>query len=608
MGTEFYVGKRLSYDGQLCTVRYIGEVKGTKGEWLGVEWDDPIRGKHSGEHGGVKYFECLNSHPTSGSFVRPTRRADSPRSFVEALKAKYAPEEYEDPQVRIVFVGNKNQSKDPLARLNQPIRISGKEVEEVGFDKIRKQLSELSELKILILDGLRMSRSIASLRERQKTGGSDLDVWPAGLTDIRDASSKATELDVSRNLFEEWREVASICEQLEKLKSLRADGNRFRDTSLTETEKARCLKAFQNIKTLRLEENLLPWEQLATLTHLFPAVTTFDASSNQYMSLTSHFLNPTITDLTLEDNSFKSLSSLSPLTKLPNLKRLVLKSNKIFEINAPGEPVPIFPASLSEVDFSFNELSTWTFINALEHVFPGLTALRVSQNPLYHSLQAADGRALSPEDGYMLTLARLGNLKSLNFSPITAKERLNAESYYLSLIAREVTFAPEHLEEQILSSHPRYKWLCEEYGEPVIQRSANAVNPNSLAARLIRFSFYLSDAAKAKLSGSGAGFEEKFEMEIPMGFTAYSFLGIVGKRLGVKPMDCRLIWETGDWIPAPKTDEVVEADWDSDSEEEDAKEKSGAGMVLREVEILPGTRSVGTWIDGMEAVIRIELK
>jgi dynactin complex subunit len=58
MATEFYVGKRLSYDGRLCTVRYRGEVKGTKGEWLGVEWDDPIRGKHSGEHGGIKYFEC----------------------------------------------------------------------------------------------------------------------------------------------------------------------------------------------------------------------------------------------------------------------------------------------------------------------------------------------------------------------------------------------------------------------------------------------------------------------------------------------------------------------------------------------------------------------
>lgn len=58
MAEEFYVGRRLSYDGHLCTVRYVGAVKGTKGQWLGVEWDDPTRGKHSGEHNGVRYLEC----------------------------------------------------------------------------------------------------------------------------------------------------------------------------------------------------------------------------------------------------------------------------------------------------------------------------------------------------------------------------------------------------------------------------------------------------------------------------------------------------------------------------------------------------------------------
>jgi hypothetical protein len=51
-------GSRLSINGALCTVRYVGEVQGTKGQWLGVEWDDPTRGKHSGDHQGVKYFEC----------------------------------------------------------------------------------------------------------------------------------------------------------------------------------------------------------------------------------------------------------------------------------------------------------------------------------------------------------------------------------------------------------------------------------------------------------------------------------------------------------------------------------------------------------------------
>lgn len=61
MASEVYVGKRLSYGGHLCTVRYVGEVKGTNGDWLGVEWDDATRGKHSGEHGGIRYFECTCS-------------------------------------------------------------------------------------------------------------------------------------------------------------------------------------------------------------------------------------------------------------------------------------------------------------------------------------------------------------------------------------------------------------------------------------------------------------------------------------------------------------------------------------------------------------------
>lgn len=55
---DAYVQQRLSYDGHLCTVRFVGQVQSTKGDWLGVEWDESDRGKHNGEHGGVRYFEC----------------------------------------------------------------------------------------------------------------------------------------------------------------------------------------------------------------------------------------------------------------------------------------------------------------------------------------------------------------------------------------------------------------------------------------------------------------------------------------------------------------------------------------------------------------------
>lgn len=54
------VGQRRSFDGHLSTIRYVGTVQGTTGDWLGVEWDDASRGKHSGEHKGVRYFTCMN--------------------------------------------------------------------------------------------------------------------------------------------------------------------------------------------------------------------------------------------------------------------------------------------------------------------------------------------------------------------------------------------------------------------------------------------------------------------------------------------------------------------------------------------------------------------
>jgi hypothetical protein len=516
---------------------------------------------------------------------------------VAALKAKYADEDFEDPDVHVVFVmkeGDNEKRKEQPVKPSQPIMFNGKVAEEVGFDKIRKQLAQLEELRFVILDGLCMSRPEVRL-------GANADIhqnWLEGATDIKDACPKAFELDLSRNLFEEWREVAAICDQLDHITSLRVDGTRFRDTTLTDAEQQRCIKAFANIRTLKLENNLLPWEDVTRITHMFPSLTIFSAASNFYSALTPSSLNHTITDLTLEENAFSSLSVLQPLTTLPNLQRLILKQNNISEITSPGHQMPVFPATVTEVDLSFNEIVTWSFIESLQHVFPGLTSLRVSHNPLYTSLVAPDGRALSADDGYMLTLARLGNLATLNHSPINPKERLNAESYYLSLIAREVQFAPETQRETILASHPRFAWLCEEYGAPDLDRAANAVNPNSLAARLLRIKFRLA-------ATHGPAELAVFDTEIPMGCTAYTVMGIVGRHFGIEPIKCKLVWETGDWMPARRTmADVGEEDWDSEgSDREDGQER-----VMREVEIMPGTRSVGTWIDGLEATVRVEVK
>uniref|UniRef100_A0A7N8X1Q3 Tubulin-specific chaperone E n=1 Tax=Mastacembelus armatus TaxID=205130 RepID=A0A7N8X1Q3_9TELE len=65
------MGRRVSCGEERATVRYVGPVPPTAGLWLGVEWDNPERGKHDGSHEGVQYFACRN--PKGGSFVRPAK-------------------------------------------------------------------------------------------------------------------------------------------------------------------------------------------------------------------------------------------------------------------------------------------------------------------------------------------------------------------------------------------------------------------------------------------------------------------------------------------------------------------------------------------------------
>lgn len=75
-------------------------------------------------------------------------------------------------------------------------------MEEVGFEKIRRQLAELQELRVVLLDGA----CIAAV-------DSDLD----------EQNLKIIELDLSRNLLESWHDITDICSSLHYLQSIRLE-------------------------------------------------------------------------------------------------------------------------------------------------------------------------------------------------------------------------------------------------------------------------------------------------------------------------------------------------------------------------------------------------
>jgi dynactin complex subunit len=83
----FSIGDRIKFGNDVGEVKYIGSVGSHPGTWLGIEWDDPSRGKHNGNVDGVEYFK--SSKPgNSASFVRPAK-AMKLRSLMEAFQERY---------------------------------------------------------------------------------------------------------------------------------------------------------------------------------------------------------------------------------------------------------------------------------------------------------------------------------------------------------------------------------------------------------------------------------------------------------------------------------------------------------------------------------------
>ncbi|CAM1507021.1 Fc.00g066620.m01.CDS01 [Cosmosporella sp. VM-42] len=576
MSSPHNIGQRVSYDGALCTVRYIGEVAGTNGSWLGVEWDDPARGKHDGCHKEVRYFTCISKAPTAASFVRPSRPADSPQSFIAALNDKYASEFHQ------------KNGRGSVAE----IVISGKRAEEVGFDKIRRKQAQVKELKIVILDDMQMATALA---EGEEEGT------------IEKTCPRIVQLDLSRNLFDRLGPVVDICRELPALQSLSINGNRFQNV-LQDATLEGAERAFRGVKELSLEETMLSWEELCHIAAKCPSIAALDAGSNQLRALPSvgySGIASTLTSLNLEVNEFTSLVDIRSLTNLTKLRNLHLKGNNITGLAPEGSEAPIFPPSVQYLDVSYNNIQTWLFVDQLSKHFPGLTGLRIGHNPFYDGMDT-DAKVSASEESHMLTIARIASLKSLNFSAVTEADRTNAETFYLSRIAKQLATVAEGAEASVLDLHPRWAELCEIYGEPSVIRRQE-VNPAFLESRLISVEFQLE------------GNQTKI-VKIPKSFDIYAVKGLVGTMFGLSPLKLGLVWETGEWDPVAGFDDQ-EGDSSDEEEAEEERERQGIDLaavediagkpgrwVKREVELKDGPRQLGYCVDGLDVKIRVEAR
>ena len=405
------VNTRFLCDGYKGTVRWAGEVAGTEGIWLGVEWDDPNRGKHDGTHQNIKYF--TTKHPKSGSFLR-AKKADFGSSFSDALREKYKNLKGRN------FQANTEYLEDLRKNMNAPF------VELVGLEDVKGIKEELDLLLHL---------QVESCLINGEPENSDLSL----------KAPKVKSIDLTDNLLPSWDHVANITKHFPKLYKLTLSENRL----ILPSDIKKISPYFEGITSMTLVKCDIDAEYLATIVPLWPKVENLIIA---YNNITNINIPPLVhlQSLDLEGNHIGEWKEIAKLGKLPQLKDLNISQCKIPQISIT-ENDKVF-SQLVKLTVRENLLKDWGSINSLFWL-PSLQHLVITNNPIMKEKHTED-----------FTVAKLKSLKTINRSIVDEEERKNAEIFYWK------KFSSDYLETKNLlefeAHHPSYAELVTKYGKP----------------------------------------------------------------------------------------------------------------------------------------------
>ncbi|XP_040891355.1 tubulin-specific chaperone E [Toxotes jaculatrix] len=434
------VGRRVSCGGERATVRYAGPVPPTAGLWLGVEWDNPDRGKHGGSHEGVRYFTCR--HTTGGSFVRPAK----------------------------VSFG-----VDYLTAVRQVYQVDTEEVlsEEISISSKKLKWGTIKERSFESLPSVLLSR-------RDVNG-------PGDDGEIRRTTPNVQWLDLSGTLLSRWEDVAAITQQLDRLEGLQLSSNRL---SLPSDPAAHC-QAFCSLKVLALNSCDLTWAQILECAPMWPQLEDLCVEENNITELQRpEGLLQSVRSLSLSSNPLVQDSVLS-ISALPRLEQLNLSRTGLsviqFDDAAPGSNTSMFPA-LKTLSLDHNNITEWCVVDELAKL-PSLVQFSCRGNKLVSS----DG---NPKTANQMLIAKLGQLVVLNSCEIHPEERRGAELDYIKMFGLEWLKAGGRSQPsaQFTCRHPRYQSLIHKHGAPE-EGELKKPEPFALKNQLLKITFVFPDDA-----------------------------------------------------------------------------------------------------------------
>lgn len=428
-------GQRVELRGYYGTVCYVGEVPPTSGTWLGVDWDDPTRGKHNGTHEGEKYFSTR--YPTSGSFVR-LEKVNLGRSCPAAIRDRYG-EVKNDETAGI----NKEDLSLVQCKINAPF------LEVVGFNKVNKKQSHFEDLRVVWL------------REHNVSG-------PGEQGELMQLCPNIQELDLSRNLIHNWQSLARIADQLRHLRVLNISENHMQIPSQPIIYQG----SFQVLEHIIMGRMEYSWSQILDCALMWLCVETLQVPFNNIATLEipPDGILQHVKSLDLEGNLINDWREINKLGTLPCLEYLNISHVGVSEVYFPvgqAEQKTRLFSTLKQLLLSGNSIHSWESVNELDKLLH-LEELGFHGNPVLQEESEGTSR--------QLIIARIGNIKTLNRVVITNNERKGAEIDYLKKygVMWETVAKPLDIKshrsilDTFLQAHPRYPLLVDKYGAPEV--------------------------------------------------------------------------------------------------------------------------------------------
>lgn len=294
-------------------------------------------------------------------------------------------------------------------------------------------------------------------------------------------------IDLAGNLLSDWEDVLAILRLFPNLQRISLASNRINNLGTTSMG-----TSFLNVKSLNLNKcNILSFQTVASIGAAMPSleelcvahcnladIESFDTSSKTNEE--ENLLESIFKNLVLLDLSNCQLTSwqrhIMKLHNLPRLESLIVDDNVIECVDVMNAAA--FP-TLSSLQLSGTSISTWTAIDQLNSI-SSLRSLRLRNTPLTNTLGVGEVRSTA--------IARLPNLEYFNSSPITTRERVEAERRYVSTVSRELLLVSSGVgavgeddsekQAQIFAKHPQFQLLLDKHKDTMLSL-ANAGNGSS---------------------------------------------------------------------------------------------------------------------------------